>query len=95
MFDPQNVWPHKFVDPPKKIGGGGVLKKKIPINFLGISGNSKAGGVPRICFQPKSYFFLWVKTPCKISKPYDNPLWEKSNAGREKKEETTPVIVDT
>ena len=31
-----------------------------------------AGGVPQIYFHPKSYF-LFLKTPCKISEPYDNP----------------------
>jgi hypothetical protein len=23
--------------------------------------------------------FLSIKTPCKISEPYNNPFWEKSN----------------
>ena len=29
-----------------------------------------------------------------MSEPYDNSFWEKSNGGR-KKEEKTPLIVDT
>jgi hypothetical protein len=42
-----------------------------------ISGNSK-------------HFSFFLKkpkksTPCKIKKPYDNPFWEKSNIGGEKK----------
>ena len=29
-------------------------------------------------FSLQILFFLWVKTPCKILEPYDNPFWEKS-----------------
>jgi hypothetical protein len=38
-----------------------------------------AGGGPRFFFTPN---ILWLKTPCKISKPYDNPFWEKSNIAK-------------
>ena len=41
------------------------------------------GGVPQILFNPKYYFF-GLKTPCKISKSYDNPFWEKSNRSRKR-----------
>ena len=37
-------------------------------------------------------------TPPGAGGPYDNPFWEKSNCGREKKKEErekTPLIVDT
>ena len=30
---------------------------------------------------------MLLRSPCKISDPYVNPFWEKSNAGREKKKE--------
>jgi hypothetical protein len=46
------------------------------------------GGDPLI-FVPLTqnlFFFFLVKTPCKISEPYDNPLWEKSNLAERKKE---------
>jgi hypothetical protein len=31
--------------------------------------------------------FLWLKTPYKISKPYNKPLWEKINNGIKKEED--------
>ena len=34
---------------------------------------------------PQILFLLWLKTPCQILEPYDNPFWEKSNIGRENK----------
>ena len=34
-------------------------------------------------------FFVWLKTPCKISEPYDNLFWEKSNPQKERKQEET------
>jgi hypothetical protein len=74
------------------------------INFLAISGNSKnfsfflkktkkidppgAGGVPQFFVVPQFLFFSWLKAPCKISEPYDNSFWEKSNPAERKKEET-------
>ena len=30
--------------------------------------------------------FLWLKTPCKISEPFDNPFWEKIKWSRKKEE---------
>ena len=33
-----------------------------------------------------SSVLVLVQTTCKISEPYDNPFWEKSNARREKEE---------
>ena len=35
--------------------------------------------------SPQTLFLLWLKTTRKIFKPYDNPFWEKSNPGGEKK----------
>ena len=29
-------------------------------------------------------FVVWLKTPCKISEPYDNPFWEKSKWRRKR-----------
>ena len=44
-----------------------------------------AGGSPNNLFT-QVLVFLWLKTPCKISKPYDNSFWEKSNpSGKERK----------
>ena len=34
-----------------------------------------------------SYFFVWLKTPCKILEPYDNSFWEKSNPAERRKKE--------
>jgi hypothetical protein len=52
-----------------------------------------------ICLVEKlpEFIILGVKTPCKISDPYDNPFWGKSNLAERKKEEReiTPLIVDT
>jgi hypothetical protein len=31
--------------------------------------------------------FLLLRSPCRISEPYDNPFWEKSDGGRRKKKE--------
>jgi hypothetical protein len=39
---------------------------------------------------------LWLKTPSKISEPYNNSFRRKSNSGREKKKEKkTPLIVNS
>ena len=40
-------------------------------------------------------FTILLKNPCKISEPYDNSFWEKSNPAERKKErrEITPLIV--
>ena len=35
--------------------------------------------------------FLWVKTPCKILEPYDNPFWEKSNPAERERRENNAV----
>jgi hypothetical protein len=40
-------------------------------------------------------FFLWVKTPWKISEHYDNPLWEKSNRIREREIERNKCSCST
>ena len=48
------------------------------------------GGPPNFV-PPQILFFLWVKTPCKISEPYDNPFWEKSNPAQRKKERENAV----
>ena len=32
-----------------------------------------------VFFLPQILFFLWLKTPCKFSEPYDNSFWEKGN----------------
>ena len=61
--------------------------KCLPINFRAISGNSKhfsfspknpkkstdrgQGGPPNFVL-PQILIFLWLKTPLKISEPYDN-----------------------
>ena len=69
---------------PKCLGGG---------QFLAISGDSKnpkkltpqgQEGSPKFVFTPNLIFFVWLKTPCKISEPYDTSFWEKSNGGGEK-----------
>ena len=43
---------------------------------------------PQILFYPKSYFFVWLNTTCKISEPYDNSFWEKSKPAERKDCET-------
>jgi hypothetical protein len=57
----------------------GVGVKKMKKN-LAISDDSQHFWVPQICVHPKSNFVL----TCKISEPYDNPLWEKSKWSIEK-----------
>ena len=42
---------------------------------------------------PQILFFFWVKTPCKISEPYVNPFWEKSNCGGKKKEREKNAVI--
>jgi hypothetical protein len=37
-------------------------------------------------------FFLWLKTPCKISDPYDNSFWEKINDRREREREEKNAV---
>ena len=48
------------------------------------------GDSMRFLFKNKNkkliLFFWCLKTPCKISEPYDNPFWEKSNPAQRKKE---------
>jgi hypothetical protein len=81
------LWWQKFV----------VIFLTILINFLAISGDSWhfSGGPPNIVSH-QLLFILWVKTPCKISEPYDDHFWEKSNPIRKSAErEKTPLIVDT
>jgi hypothetical protein len=78
--------------------GGG--RNRFPIIFLAISGDSKhfsfkknnnkscppGGRGSPILFEPQILFLLRLKTPCKISEPFDNPFWEKSNPSRGKRE---------
>ena len=56
-------------------------------------------GVPQICFPifslTPNLIFLWLKTPCKISEPYDNPFWERSKRSREKEEEREKNAVNS
>jgi hypothetical protein len=44
-------------------------------------------GGPQILFLIGILIFLLLRSLCQISKPYDNPFWEKSNNGRKKEEE--------
>jgi hypothetical protein len=46
-------------------------------------------------FHSKSNFLSVLKHHAKFQKPYDNPFWEKSNAGGRRRREKTPLIVDT
>ena len=41
-------------------------------------------GGPQSLFSPRILIFLWLKTPCNISKPYDNPFWGENNGGRKR-----------
>ena len=52
-------------------------------------------GVPKVLFYPKSYFFCDLKPHTIILEPYDNSFWEKSKGPGKKKEEKTPLLVDT
>ena len=36
--------------------------------------------------------FLWLKSPCKNSEPYDNPFWAKKVRGREEKKNNEKLI---
>ena len=50
---------------------------------------------------PDDYFsgillILWIRSPSKISEPWDNPFWEKSMwTGRKKRTKIIPKILDT
>ena len=48
------------------------------------------GGGPHFCL-PQILFLLWLKTPSKISEPYDNPFWEKSKRNKEEESEKNDV----
>jgi hypothetical protein len=52
-------------------------------------------GCPPNFFSPKISYFLWLKTPCKISEPYDNPFWEKSNPAEERQKERREIMALT
>jgi hypothetical protein len=70
---------------------GNSSQKKLKINPLGVR------WVPQFCL-PQILVFFSLKTPHKISEPYDNSFWEKSNGRREEREEErekTPLIVNT
>ena len=49
-------------------------------------------GGPRNFFPNGILIFLWVRSPCKISKPYDKPFWEKRK-GRERRKKTALTVV--
>ena len=42
-------------------------------------------GGPRIMFLIGILIFLLLRSPRKISEPYDNPFWDFSNSGKKKK----------
>jgi hypothetical protein len=85
------------------LGGRVKKMKNLLIKFLAISCDFKqffvvekkplktthegAGGLTQICSPPQILFCFRLKTPPKISEPYDNSFWEKSNARRKKEEE--------
>ena len=56
--------------------------------------NPVGQGVAPNFFLPQILFFVWLKTPHKISEPYDNFFWEKSNPAEKKEREKTLLIVD-
>ena len=69
--------------------GGGSQKKNLTIlgdskYFSFFPEKNLKNRTPHF-FPPQILSFSWVKTPCQISKPYDDPFWEKSNIGGEKK----------
>jgi hypothetical protein len=80
--------------------GGGQKMLKIFLLFQAILFFRKkidhrgTGGTPEFVLL-QILFFLWLKTPCEIPEPYDNPLLEKSKCRRKKEREKTPLIVDT
>ena len=51
-----------------------------------------AGVGPRIIFLIGILIFLLLRSPCKISQPYDNPFWDFSKGGAKKKI-NLPIIV--
>ena len=91
IFDSQKCWHHSFF-----LGGGGRGKQNSThFSFFLTKIDPPGGrGVPRFFSSPQILFFFWVKLPCNILEPYDNPFWEKSYpAEREKREEKiTPLI---
>ena len=64
------------------------------VSFQGILNTGGQGGPPKFVL-PQILFFLWLKTQHKISEPYINSFWEKSNGPGKKEREKTPLIVDT
>ena len=54
-----------------------------PIDPPKKSTHRRIEGAPPFFFTP-NLIFLWLKTPCKVSEPYNNPFWVKSN--REERE---------
>ena len=50
------------------------------------------GGSPQFFSLIGILIFLWVRSPCKISKPYDKPFWEKRK-GRERRKKTALTVV--
>ena len=47
----------------------------------------RARGCPRNIFLVGILIFLLLGSPCQISKPYDNPFWEKVTVPERKKKE--------
>jgi hypothetical protein len=41
-------------------------------------------GVSQSYFLSGIIKFLRIRSPCKVSEPYDNPFWKKSNAARKR-----------
>jgi hypothetical protein len=44
-------------------------------------------GVPQFLFLIEILNVLLVRSPCKVSLPYDNPFWEISNPRRRRNKE--------
>jgi hypothetical protein len=53
---------------------------------------SATQNLPSANFLIGILIFLLVKSPCKISYPYDNPFWEKSKRGGKKKKERKNAV---
>ena len=83
-------------------GRGGRCQKKL-INFLAISGDFKyfsfflkkkrdprgAGGVPQICFHPKSYIVCDLRPHQKFQKPTISPYGRKVTTGEREERKTS------
>jgi hypothetical protein len=54
-------------------------------NFRKKPKNRTQGGVGGVNFFLPEFFFVLVRSPCKISQPYDNPFWGFNNGSKKKK----------